>query len=119
MTTKQYTEAKSLIKNLCCNLDRRNRTCLLLSCDDYVDCPQLTAQSLICCYFRDVLLEDPDAKGLKAEIFSIKNYKTCARCGKHFRAVSNRAKYCASCSKDMERLRKARWAQKYRSHVDV
>ena len=113
----QYRNARSLIHGLCCNYDSSTGGCLLLDQGEVVKCPQLISTSLICRYFRDVLLEDPDSKTLKAEIMSEKCHKVCSACGAHFRAVSNRAKYCARCSKKMERERKAGWARKSRKEV--
>lgn len=98
MNDTQYKSAKALIKGLCCNYDRVTGGCLLLERDEVVPCPQLITQSVICKYFRDVLLEDRDGKALKAEIMGEDHRKVCDVCGRHFRAVSNRAKYCAGCA---------------------
>ena len=95
MSEKQYKEACSLIRNLCCNYERSTGGCLLL--------------------------EVRGGKALKADITGAGAYrvKKCTVCGQPFRAVSNRAKYCARCSKKIERERKAAWAQKTRARVDV
>lgn len=114
MSDATSRKAKTLIKSLCCNYDRCTGGCLLLDDGEVVQCPQMISQSLVCRYFRDVLLEDRDGKELKAEIMGVDHRKVCAVCGEHFRAVSNRAKYCARCSKRMERERKARWARNRR-----
>lgn len=119
MSVKQYKEACSLIRGLCCNYDRPTGGCLLLDQGEVVRCPQMITQSLVCRYFRDVLLEDKDGRALKAEIMGADHRKVCQVCGQHFRAVSNRAKYCARCSKRAERERKAEWARKSRARVDV
>lgn len=119
MSEKQYREACSLIRNLCCNYERSTGGCLLLDAGEVVKCPQMMTQALVCRYFRDVLLEDRDGKALKAEIMGADHVKKCTVCGQPFRAVSNRAKYCARCSKKIERERKAAWAQKTRARVDV
>ena len=58
-------------------------------------------------------------KELKAAIMSCGSIKTCQVCGKPFRAISNRARYCQNCSKKMERERKTRWEHKKRGTVDV
>ena len=107
MSAQQFRQAGALIKSLCCNYDGSTGGCLLLDRGEVVKCPQLITQSLVCKYFRDVLLEDKAAKSLKAEIMGEDHVKTCQVCGKPFRAVSNRAKYCAGCSQKM-RLKRQR-----------
>lgn len=63
-----------------------------------------------CAQLRGVL-----DRALEAEIMGQDGVKTCEVCGKPFRAVSNRAKYCEECSrkvrrkKDAERKRGKRW----------
>lgn len=115
MSDSASRKARALIKALCANYDSTTGGCLLLDDGEVVKCPQLIPQSLVCRYFRDVLLEDKDGKALKAEIMGADHRKVCAVCGEHFRAVSNRAKYCARCSKKMERERKAEWARNKRT----
>lgn len=115
MKDNQFKSAQALIRNLCCNYDRSTGDCLLLDHGDVVKCPQMLTQNLVCRYFNNVLLEDLDAKVLKAEIMGTDHVKVCEGCGKHFRAISNRAKYCARCSKRAERKRKAEWARKNRT----
>ena len=102
MSEKQYKEACSLIRNLCCNYERSTGGCLLLDDGELVRCPQMTEQALVCRYFRDVLLEVRGGKALKADITGAGAYrvKKCTVCGQPFRAVSNRAKYCARGSKN-------------------
>lgn len=114
MGDKQHRNACSLIKSLCCNYDRTTGGCLLLDNGEIVKCPQMITQSLICRYFRDVLLEDKDGKALKAEIMGEDHYKVCSVCGQHFRAVSNRAKYCARCAKQVAREQATKRKQKER-----
>lgn len=119
MSNKQWRSARALIHNLCANYDSSTGGCLLLDRGEVVQCPQMISYSLICKYFRDVLLEDPDGRALKAEIMGDDHVKTCAVCGQPFRAVSNRAKYCARCSKKMERERAAERKRKQRRNVTV
>ena len=119
MSDKQHRNACALIRNLCSNYDRSTGGCLLLDRGEIVQCPQMITQSLVCRFFRDVLLKDRDGKALQAEIMGDDHLKSCAVCGQPFRAISNRAKYCARCYKKMERERKAKWAQKTRQRVDV
>ena len=101
MREQQLKSARALIKDTCCNYDSTTGGCLLLDRGEVVPCPQLITQSVVCKYFRDVLLEDKRAKELKAEIYGIAHWKTCAVCGGQFQAISNRAKYCAKCAKEI------------------
>ena len=119
MSEKQYREACSLIRNLCCNYERNTGGCLLLDDGEVVKCPQMAEQALVCRYFRDALLEDRDGKALKAEIMGVDHVKKCTVCGQPFRAVSNRAKYCARCSKKVEREYATERKRKQRQHVTV
>lgn len=114
MSDKQWRSARALIHNLCANYDSSTGGCLLLDRGEVVQCPQMISYSLICRYFRDVLLEDPDGKALKAEIMGDDHVKTCTVCGQPFRAVSNRAKYCARCSKKVKNRQAADRMRKYR-----
>lgn len=107
MSEKQLKSARSLIREVCCNYDGATGGCLLLDQGEVVQCPQVIAQSVICKYFRDVLLEDKRGKELKAEIYGLDHRKVCAACGGHFQAISNRAKYCAKCAKEI-RLKQQR-----------
>ena len=107
MSAEQAKTARGLIKDHCCNYDSTTGGRLLLDRGEVVPCPQLISQSVICKYFRDVLLEDKRAKDLKAEIYGEDHRKVCAVCGGHFRAISNRAKYCAKCAKEI-RLKQQR-----------
>ncbi len=101
MSDKQKQQAVALIKKLCCNYDSGN--CLVLSGWDHTPCPQCASNSLMCKYFRDVLLEDREGQTLKAQIIGDENLKTCQMCGKPFQAISNRAKYCRQCSSKVEK----------------
>ena len=114
MSTQQLKTAKSLIKDTCCNYDCSTGGCLLLDRGEIVPCPQLISQSVVCKYFRDVLLEDKRARELKAEIFCIDNRKVCAICGGQFQAISNRAKYCAKCAKEQQRIKATERKRKQR-----
>lgn len=105
MSEKQMKSARSLIKEICCNYDTSTGGCLLLDRGEVVQCPQMIAQSVVCKYFRDVLLEDKRAAELKAEIYGLDHRRVCAVCGGHFQAISNRAKYCAKCAKEQQRKR--------------
>lgn len=119
MSVKQFKSAKALIRDLCCNYDSVTGGCLLLDRGEVVQCPQMITQSLVCKYFWDVLLEDRDGKALKAEIMGQDHLKTCEVCGQPFRAISNRAKYCARCSKRRERERATERKRKQRQNVTV
>ena len=86
---------------------------------EIVQCPQMITQSLVCRFFRDVLLEDRDGKAIKAEIMQTDHVRPCEVCGQSFRALSNRAKYCARCSKKAERERAAERKRKQRKRVTL
>ena len=72
---------------------------------DYEPCPQLASNSLICKYFRDAVL--PYNKLLHAQIMGHECVRGCEVCGKTFRAVNNRAKFCERCTK-IERNKRQR-----------
>ena len=103
MSDMQKRKAVALIKSLCCNYDGPTGSCLVLSGWEDTPCPQCSSNSLMCRHFRDVLLEDKAGKELKAAIMSCGSIKTCQVCGKPFRAVSNRAKYCQRCAEKVGR----------------
>ena len=105
MDEKQYKAASGLISDTCCNYDPPTKSCLLLDNGEPVQCPQTITRSLICRYFRGVLLEDPDNRELKAALLGTERTyrKVCGRCGKPFRTASNRAKYCPECAGQMKR----------------
>lgn len=119
MSAEQAKTARGIIKDHCCNYDSTTGGCLMLDRGEVVPCPQLISQSVICKYFRDVLLEDKRAKDLKAEIYGEDHRKVCAVCGGHFRAISNRAKYCARCSKEMQRTNATNRKRKQRGYVTL
>lgn len=119
MSKKQHRKACTVIKELCCNYDRSTGGCLLLDDGTVCKCPQIASQSLICKYFRDVLLECKECKALKAEIFGEDCMKTCVVCGKPFRAVSNRAKYCNRCAEKVKRTQSAARKRKQRGDVTL
>ena len=114
MSDKQHRNACALIRNLCSNYDRSTGGCLLLDRGEIVQCPQMITQSLVCRFFRDVLLKDRDGKALQAEIMGDDHLKSCAVCGQPFRAISNRAKYCVRCSKKVKNRQTAERMRKYR-----
>lgn len=105
MKEKQFRSAKALIKDICSNYDSVTGGCLKLDQGEVVPCPQLITQSVCCKHFRDVLLEDRDARLLKAQIYSDDHVRRCEACGQPFRALSNRSKYCARCSAEVKRKR--------------
>ena len=113
MTPKQHREAVRIINDRCCNCDDGN--CLLLDDGDEVVCPQMLSCSVCCTYFRHVLLKEPEAKKLEAEIFYKDNVRRCARCGKPFASTGNRAKYCADCKAIVQRKQKAEYARRRRA----
>ncbi len=105
---EQYHSVPALIRNLCCNYDRRTGGCLLLDHGEVVQCPQLYSPVLQCRYFWTVLLEDPDSRKLKAEIMGDDHIKACEECGRLFRAVSTRATRCTRCYKKAKMIERGR-----------
>ena len=102
LTTQQQYHANSIIKNCCSNYD--DGSCLLL---DDSQCPQMITKSVICRFFRYVLLEDQQGLLLKAEIFNSDLLKICSICGRKYQSVGNRAKYCIACKRNIHRKQKA------------
>ena len=110
MPINQRNTVYALIRQQCANYDRAGGGgCLLLDCP----CPQLQSQSLICRYCRDAVL--PVDKLLYAEIMGEGGVKTCASCGKPFRAVANKAKYCDGCRRLVRKRQHADRQRKYRA----
>ena len=107
MSASQFRSAKALIQNLCANYDAATKTCLALDDGTFMECPQMTIHSVCCSYFRDVLLEDKDGQLLKSQLYQPDFVRQCKVCGQTFRALSNRATYCAQCSRK-RRLQKQR-----------
>lgn len=117
MSEKQAKAARSLIRDKCCNYDSTTGGCLLLDYDGGGVCPQTITQSLLCVFFRDVVLEDKQGRELKAEITKADHLKTCTVCGQQFRATSNRAKYCAKCAKETRLKQKRQYIREKRGGV--
>ncbi len=116
MTSKHKRNAVKLIRGICCN--HNNGNCLLLDDGEECICVQSISYSVICNYFRNVLLEDIDGQVLKAELQNDRTLKSCVVCGNEFCSSSNNAKYCNKCSKSVLRKQKADYARKRRSRVE-
>lgn len=115
MTPAQHREAKKIIRKLCSNYCDGN--CIRLDQGEEVPCPQMLSASVCCRFFRNVLLKDPEAGTLEAEIFTSGTRKRCAVCGKTFCAKSNRAKYCAACKVAAQRQQQAEYARRKRASI--
>ena len=114
MEHEQFSRAKKLIRRLCANYDAGN--CLLLDDGDACPCPQLLTASLICRYFRNIVLpSDPE---LRISILYRPDARLCALCGALFLPASNRAKYCRECAAKAHRRQKAECERRRRSSVD-
>lgn len=100
----------SFIRNECANYYEGN--CELLGDYEHVPCLQLESNRLICKYFRDAVLSLD--KLLHAQIMGHDCVRGCEVCGKLFRAVNNRAKYCEHCSKEMRKNRQRKYMQEKR-----
>ena len=112
MTARQKQTATRLIREICGNHDNGN--CLLLA--DV--CPQCITHSVVCKYFRWVLLEDIAGLSLKSQLFWYDTMKRCMICKGVYQSKSNNAKYCAICAANVHRRRKAIFARKRRAGVD-
>ena len=115
MTPTQHREAKKIIRRLCSNFCDGN--CIRLDKGEEVPCPQMLSASVCCRFFRNVLLKDPEAGTLEAEIFTSGTRKRCAVCGKTFCAKGNRAKYCAACKVVAQRQQQAEYARRKRASI--
>ena len=101
LTAQQQYLANRIIRSCCSNYD--DGRCLLL---DENSCPQMITKSVICRFFRHVLLEDQQGQLLKVEIFNRNTLKTCFICGSKYQSVGNRAKYCEICKRIIHRKQK-------------
>ena len=115
MTLAQHCEAKKIIRRLCSNYCDGN--CIRLDQGEKVPCPQMLSASVCCRLFRNVLLKDPEAGTLEAEIFASGTRKRCALCGKTFCAKGNRAKYCADCKAGAQRKQQEEYARRRRASI--
>ena len=115
MTPAQQRVARKIIRRLCSNCVNGN--CINLDQGEEVPCPQMFSASVCCRFFRNVLLKDPEAGTLEAEIFTSGTRKRCAVCGKTFCAKSNRAKYCATCKVAAQRQQQAEYARRKRASI--
>lgn len=115
MTPAQHCEAKKIIRRLCSNYCEGN--CIRLDKGEEVPCPQMLSASVCCRFFRNVLLKDPEAGALEAEIFALGTGKRCAVCGKTFCAKGNRAKYCTACKVIAQHRQQAEYARRRRAAI--
>ena len=115
MTLPQSWAAKRLVK-ICCNYIEG--TCLLLDDGEEVTCPQYKSRSVCCTYFRYVLMKDPNAEAMEAELFRGIASRRCERCGKPYIANGNRAKYCDDCKLIVKREQQADYARRKRAKAE-
>ena len=115
MTPAQQRDARKIIRRLCSNCVNGN--CIRLDQGEEVPCPQMLSASVCCRFFRNVLLKDPEAGTLEAEIFASGTRKRCAICGKEFYSAGNRAKYCADCKAGAQRKQQAEYARRRRASI--
>ena len=115
MTPTQHREVKKIIRRLCSNFCDGN--CIRLDKGEEVPCPQILSASVCCRFFRNVLLKDPEAGTLEAEIFASGTRKRCALCGKTFCAKGNRAKYCTACKVIAQHRQQAEYARRRRASI--
>lgn len=111
MDYRQHRRAQRLVHE-CCNYDHGN--CIALDRGDSCVCVQRISYSLLCKWFIAAVL--PLDCELQAALFYRHDRKRCTVCGRLFHPGSNRAVYCADCSKKIKRqkasARKRRQRQK-------
>lgn len=115
MTPAQQRDARKIIHKLCSNCVNGN--CIRLDQGEEVPCPQMLSATVCCRFYRNVLLKDPEAGTLEAEIFTSGTKKHCAICGKEFYSAGNRAKYCADCKAGAQRKQQAEYAKRRRESI--
>ena len=116
MTPAQRKQANTLIRQECSYHDCGH--CLYLDSGEHVACVQSISFSVLCKFFRHVLLESKEGAALKAEVFQKDALRKCAVCNAAFSSTSNSAKYCRDCAADVQRKQKAAYARKRRSSVE-
>ena len=116
MTPMQLVRARRLITRECSNFDQDHKECKVLDGGRGCLCPQYISYSMMCYYFRDVVL--PLDEKLKKELLPVEKYRRCKICGCEFRPTGRASKYCKECAKerrkllDRERKRRAKNKQK-------
>jgi predicted RNA-binding Zn-ribbon protein involved in translation (DUF1610 family) len=110
---------RSLIKNDCCNFSAGK--CVFLDDGEEHSCPQVSAEKVLCEWFRDAIL--PLDVELQTEIFNrcsksvSDTLKHCTVCGKPL-AANSKAKYCPKCALKIHRKQKTESQRKKRLNVD-
>ncbi|RRD92339.1 conjugal transfer protein [Clostridiales bacterium COT073_COT-073] len=89
LTPPQDRKINALVRRTCCK--RNNRNCILLDDGDEYVCPKPISYSLLCKWFRGLVL--PADKLLYAELYQTGNRKKCIECGASFVSSSNSVKY--------------------------
>ena len=120
MTTEQARKAFSLIHAECCNYESGN--CKMLMDDTDSKCKQLKTNTIHCNWFREAVL--PLDKELEAQIFKTEvkvksssnhsHMKRCVTCGKRFKSITGRGKYCNRCAIKNQRKQQAEYNRKRR-----
>lgn len=103
LTCQQFRSVQRLVHECCNNVEGN---CLLL--DDGWEpcvCVQSISQSLVCKYFRAVVL--PLNRELETALLYKRDSKRCCLCGALFWPHSNRGKYCPDCAVIVHRQQKA------------
>ena len=110
MDYQQFRKMRRMVHS-CCNYDGGN--CLALDAGEECVCVQSISYSLICKWFRAVVL--PMDRELEAALYHRLAAKRCAVCGGLFFPGSNRAKYCPDCAAVMKRTKAAERKRKQRA----
>jgi hypothetical protein len=107
---------RSLIKNDCCNFSAGK--CVFLDDSEEHACPQVSAENVLCEWFRDAIL--PHDIELQTGIYNggnksaLATLKRCAVCGKPISSDANKAKYCSKCAKSIKAKQKLAYKHRIR-----
>lgn len=116
MTPHQLSTAKKMIKKSCSYEDQGN--CLYLDNGwEECACPQCHSYSVICKFFRNVVLKNyPE---FEKEILCGPEPKRCTVCNNPIVSTARNVKYCPECAKIVRREKQRQRARKRRQSVRI
>lgn len=113
MDAEKTRRVRKRVRALCANCDGGN--CLLLDDGESCVCPQLITASLVCKYFRTVVL--PADRELRDALLRPRTFRSCRQCGKPFAPPKHNTLYCLDCAVLRTKQNKRKWADKYRANL--